>query len=139
MSVLLILNARIIHNNNNQRNHSMKNIRSSNAGFTLVEIMIVVVIIGLLAAMAIPAFQKVRTSSQDKAVLNNARQLSAAADQYFLENGVSSVTQSALIGPTSYVKALNLVAQETYPDGFTQGQTITITGVAGQRTITYSP
>jgi type IV pilus assembly protein PilA len=61
----------------------MKMNRSSK-GFTLVEIMIVVVIIGLLAAMAIPAFQKVRTNSQDKAVLNNARQISAAADQYYL-------------------------------------------------------
>ena len=90
----------------------MKTINKSTKGFTLVEIMIVVVIIGLLAAMAIPAFQKVRQSSQDKAVLNNARQLAAAADQYFLENGVSSVTQGSLVGSTNYVKALNLVANE---------------------------
>ena len=113
--------------------------RRANRGFTLVEIMIVVVIIGLLAAMAIPAFQKVRQSSQDKAVMNNARQLAAAADQYFLENGVSSVSQGSLVGATNYVKALNLVANETYPGGFTQGVTITIDGVAAARTITYSP
>jgi type IV pilus assembly protein PilA len=113
--------------------------RTSTKGFTLVEIMIVVVIIGLLAAMAIPAFQKVRTSSQDKAVLNNARQLSAGADQYYLENGVSTVVLSDLLGPTSYVKALNTVANETYPADFTQGITVTIQSVAGTRTITYSP
>ena len=113
-------------------------IRSAKA-FTLVEIMIVVVIIGLLAAMAIPAFQKVRQSSQDKAVMNNARQLAAAADQYYLENGVSSVTQGSLVGSTNYVKSLNLVANETYPAGFTQGEAITVAGVAGARTITYAP
>src|ERR1700741_3410002 len=117
----------------------MKSMNKSSKGFTLVEIMILVVIIGLLAAMAIPAFQKVRTSSQDKAVLNNARQLAAAADQYFLENGVSTVAQTSLVGASNYVKALNLVANETYPTDFTQGQTITITGVAGARTITYAP
>jgi type IV pilus assembly protein PilA len=114
------------------------NIRTKK-GFTLVEIMIVVVIIGLLAAMAIPAFQKVRQSSQDKAVLNNARQLSAAADQYYLENGVSTVLSVNLIGATNYVKAVNTVAAETYPDTFTQGITVTIAGIAGVRTVTYSP
>jgi type IV pilus assembly protein PilA len=112
---------------------------SSIKGFTLVEIMIVVVIIGLLAAMAIPAFQKVRQSSQDKAVLNNARQLSAAADQYFLENGVSTAARTGLVGSGNYVKSLNLVANETYPTNFTQGITITIAGVAGVRTVTYAP
>ena len=111
----------------------------STKGFTLVEIMIVVVIIGLLAAMAIPAFQKVRSSSQDKTVLNNARQLSAAADQYYLENGVSTVASTNLVGSAAYVKVINTVAGEAYPAGYSQGITITISGIAGVRTITYSP
>jgi len=116
----------------------MNNTRNTK-GFTLVEIMIVVVIIGLLAAMAIPAFQKVRSSSQDKTVLNNARQLSAAADQYYLENGVSTVASSNLVGAAAYVKVINTVANETYPASYQQGITITIRGVAGARTVTYSP
>jgi type IV pilus assembly protein PilA len=64
----------------------------SKKGFTLVEIMIVVVIIGLLAAMAIPAFQKVRESSVGKALTNDARQLASAAQQYMLEEAVTEVT-----------------------------------------------
>jgi type IV pilus assembly protein PilA len=112
--------------------------RPSRNGFTLVEIMIVVVIIGLLAAMAIPAFLRVRIISQDKAVLNNARQLSASADQYFMEYGVSTVTLSDLLGITAYIKALNTVAGESYPAVYTQATTITVTGVSGMRTITYS-
>ena len=116
----------------------MNNVTRSSKGFTLVEIMIVVVIIGLLAAMAIPAFQKVRASSQDKTVLNNVRQLGAAADQYFLENGVSTAALTSLVGSSAYVKALNTVANETYPDTFTQGTAITVSGIAGARTVTYA-
>ena len=117
----------------------MKSMHRSGGGFTLVEIMITVVIVGLLAAMAIPAFKKVRQASQDKAILNNARQLSGAADQYFLENGISTVSISELVGMSNYVKSLSLVANETYPGVFTQAEAITIIGVAGVRTITYAP
>ena len=116
----------------------MKTVNQSSKGFTLVEIMIVVVIIGLLAAMAIPAFQQVRSSSQDKAVYNNMRQLGAAADQYFLENGTSTAGIADLIGSSNYVKALNTVANESYPLNFTQGTPIVVTNIAGARTLTYN-
>jgi type IV pilus assembly protein PilA len=110
------------------------------AGFTLVEIMIVVAIIAMLAAIAVPAFQKVRRASQDSAVTNNLRQLSGAANQFFLERGFSSVARDELVGQSSsqYIRALSAVAGESYPDVLIQGSAVTATAVSGTRTITYS-
>ena len=62
----------------------MKNLRK--AGFTLVEIMIVVAIIGLLAAIAIPNFIKARATSQANACVNNLRQIDGGEQQWALEN-----------------------------------------------------
>ena len=62
-----------------------RNVRK--AGFTLVEIMIVVAIIGLLAAIAIPNFVRARATSQANACINNMRQIDAAVNEWALEQG----------------------------------------------------
>lgn len=83
---------------------------------------------GIGAAMAIPAFQKVRANSQQKAVQNNLRQIAAAANQYFLENGSSEVSINQLIGEDGYIRQLTPVAGESYEGLILRpGETIRVT------------
>ncbi len=81
------------------------NIRTSNkSGFTLVEIMIVVAIIGLLAAIAIPNFVRARTTSQMNACINNLRQIDGAIQQYALENKLAANAGVTTADITPYLK-----------------------------------
>jgi prepilin-type N-terminal cleavage/methylation domain-containing protein len=81
------------------------NIRTSRkSGFTLVEIMIVVAIIGLLAAIAIPNFIKARTTSQMNACINNLRQVDGAIQQWALENKKDTAASVGFTDISSYLR-----------------------------------
>src|SRR5262245_61622778 len=90
---------------------------NNKAGFTLVEIMIVVAIIGLLAAIAIPNFVKARENAQLNSIFNNLRIIEGAKDQCALENkkGTGDAVGS-LVTISDYLKGgtVKPVVGETY-------------------------
>ena len=80
------------------------NLTSRRAGFTLVEIMIVVAIIALLAAIAVPGFLRARKRSQASRIINDLRLIDSAVDQYAIETNKSSGNAVAVTDWTNYLK-----------------------------------
>ena len=73
-------------------------------GFTLVEIMIVVAIIALLAAIAVPGFLRARKRSQASRILNDLRMIDSAVDQYAIETNRTTGNVVAITDWTNYLK-----------------------------------
>src|SRR3954454_11463776 len=82
----------------------MKLSAKSRGGFTLVEIMIVVAIIALLAAIAVPGFLRARKRSQASKILNDLRMIDAAVDQYAIETTKTTGSTVEVTDWTNYVK-----------------------------------
>src|SRR5213594_2029660 len=107
----------------NQRNIKimLTKLNRKHAGFTLVEIMIVVAIIALLAAIAVPGFLRARKRSQASKILNDLRLIDGAVDQYAIETGRKSGDQVLVVDWTNYLKKdtrLFLTGQDLFGDDY---------------------
>ena len=116
--------------------------RRSHGGFTLMEIMIVVVIIGLLATIAIQSFSVVRQRSREGAIMNNLRQYFAAAQQYMTAQGAASCGYTDVVGTDTdfQLHILAPVAGEDYT-ALTVAQTDTQMSISAATfgTVVYKP
>ena len=92
-------------NKREQKAIMFKYINKRRGGFTLVEIMIVVAIIALLAAIAVPGFLRARKRSQATRILNDLRMIDSAVDQYAIETNRVTGNQVAVKDWTAYLKS----------------------------------
>ena len=87
----------------------LNKINKRRGGFTLVEIMIVVAIIALLAAIAVPGFLRARKRSQASRILNDLRLIDSAVDQYAIETNKASGATVAISDWTNYLKKASML------------------------------
>ena len=93
-----------------RKNPMIQKLQSKRGGFTLVEIMIVVAIIALLAAIAVPNFLRARKRSQATRVLEDLRDLDHALDQYAIDNSKTGGTVASFADVQAYIKAGTVLA-----------------------------
>ncbi len=115
----------------------MRTNKNSESGFTLVEIMIVVVIIGLLCAVALPNWVRARTASQMSNCINNLRQIDSAKQQWALETKQSTNAVPELSDISPFLKNRVTCPAAGATTGF--GGSYTINNVATRPTCQVSP
>jgi prepilin-type N-terminal cleavage/methylation domain-containing protein len=118
----------------------LQKINKSRGGFTLVEIMIVVAIIALLAAIAVPNFLRARKRSQATRTLEDLRMIDAAIDQYSIETNKSGASAVAWADIKNYLKSGTALYNGTGSDMFGNsynGGTYTVDGIPKVSTSTF--
>jgi prepilin-type N-terminal cleavage/methylation domain-containing protein len=99
----------------------LKKLTTRRGGFTLVEIMIVVAIIALLAAIAVPGFLRARKRSQASKIINDLRLIDSAVDQYAIETAKKTGDPVAVTDWTNYIKkdtVLYATGQDLFADDY---------------------
>ena len=118
--------------------------KNNEKGFTLIELMIVIAIIGILAAIAIPQFSAYRMRSFNAAAVADIRNVATAQEAYFVDNSIYCATPGSIQGPTYglYLSGnVNLLIDAATSSGYTMrsyntrgNTTYTLSGPGGSVT-----